>query len=631
VRISGPVTGLGPDPFPDPIFGLDLGASKVCVAAMDGRGVPTVLADPAGRTVIDAVLSFAADGTVLVGPDAVPQRLKDPRHTVFGMARMLGLPASSREVLEAAARMPFALRVGPDDRPLIATRAGELSVVDTTGFLLEHARRYAQLATGSDGKRVVLTAPVMYGTAQRAALTTAATMAGFEVEAIVDAPIAYGASWAYGRAVPPLTLVYDFGAGKLECSVIELVAPHPRLLGSAADSLISGDELDERIVDTLVRAFWQVHQVDLRSDPLVPLLLRREAEAAKRLLSAMPEAHIRAIAVARSRTGTPIDLDLSLSRETLANTVADLTRRSFAVADAARRRTGVRAGALDEAIMVGGVTRLPFVREALAAHLGRMPRTDVPWEEGAALGAAIWGAHGGGLPDPKAPGLAKRITSNFGSHTQQAKPSEARTAFPTPGRVGRVHTKRMFTVTGLEGGLSDVRFSPATPLPVVDDAETRRDLPAYDDPAGTRRGAAPAGEARPSTHTTATAGMPPIGSVRPQVVEVLASRLALSTVGGYCDEIIARDTPLPHSRTRKFTTGKDGQRLVSIQVCQGDSRRFDENRALGVLVLADLPPRPRGVVAIEVTFAIDADGVLHASARDAATGQAQSLEIRLGD
>jgi molecular chaperone DnaK len=188
--------------------------------------------------------------------------------------------------------------------------------------------------------------------------------------------------------------------------------------------------------------------------------------------------------------------------------------------------------------------------------------------------------------------MSKRVTAQFGSDVQQAKPSESLPNLPA--RVGRVHTKRMFTaVMGAAQttdivDMSRVTFSPPQPID-------------------------------------------PSKVVRPQLSEVLASRLALSTVGGFCDEIIGRDVALPAGRTRVFSTGKDQQRTVKIQVCQGDSRRFDENQALGTLVLDGLPALPRGALKIEVTFSVDAEGVLKASAVDQATQRAQTIEIRLKD
>jgi molecular chaperone DnaK (HSP70) len=611
------------------VFGVDLGTAKICVAAVDARGLPQVLPDPLGRQSIAAVLSFHADGTVLVGADAVPQRLTDPRNTIFGLARLLGRPASSREALEAASRVPFAIRVGPGDQPIIATRAGDMDVTAMTAFLLEHTRRSAQLATGSDARRAVLTVPAMWGREARAALTTAATSAGFEVEQIVDAPLAIACAWAYGRAVAPLALVYDLGAGKLECSVVEIASPQPRILGTTADSMIGGDELDARIVDTIVRAFWQVHQVDLRADAGVPLVLAREAEVAKRELSGLPEVKIHLTAVARAANGIPLDLDLTLTRETLSDAVSDLAARALVVAEEALATAGVGKDQLGDILMVGGVTRLPFIRESLTRCFGRPPRTDVPWSEGCALGAAIWGAHDG-LPDPRKVLAAKRVTSNFGSHNQQAKPSEAKPIFPLPARVARVHTKRMFTVVSPDG-LPAVTFSAAMPLPMLegfDPGSTALPGPAAAAPIMSTLPGAPA-SLRPPRPPVAPPLAGPRSSQPMKLVEALASRLAISTVGGFCDEIMSKDLILPAAKSRVFSTSKDAQRTVSIQVCQGDSRRYEENRALGILLLDNLPARPRGAVQIEVTFAIDQDGVLLASAKDQATGRAQSVEIRL--
>ncbi len=571
----------------DAIFGVDLGTSKACVATMDAKGVPSTLTDTQGRKVIPAVLSFHPDGTVLVGDDALPQRLADPRHTVYSVTRLIGRSASSREVIDAASRSPFTLRVGPDDQPLVSTRAGDMTLVELGGFLLEHVRRYAQLAINSDSRRCVLTAPAFYDAAQKQALQAAGRAAGFEVEHVLADPRAVATAWAYGRAVGNLVLVYDFGGGKCECSVVEIHGREPRLLGTAVDTMIGGDDIDHRIVDYTCKAFWQVHRVDLRADPLIPLFLRAAAERAKIDLASAQESAITARAIAKSRTGEPIDLHLVFSRDVVANAIGDIMQRTFGVCDEALRAAGVDASGVSELIMVGGPTRLPFIREQVAAYFGRAPRTDVPPDEGVALGAAIWGAHGG-IPDPASlPSLSKRVTAQFGSDVQQAKPSEA--APNLPARVGRVHTKRMFTaVMQAVKGASDVQVS-FSPPSVISAADV----------------------------------------IKPQMLEVLASRLGLSTVGGFCDEILAADVALPVEKTRVFSTGKDKQRTVSVQVCQGESRRFEENKPLGTLVLDGLAPMPRGSVKIEVTFSVDAEGVLKASAKDQATGRVQAVEIRL--
>jgi molecular chaperone DnaK (HSP70) len=483
-----------------------------------------------------------------------------------------------------------------------------MTLTDVAAFFLEHARRYGELSLQSDARRCVLTAPACYGPAQRQALVAAGKAAGFEVERVLDDPLALATSWGFGRQPPPVVVVYDFGGGKFECSVVQM-SREPKLLASHSDSMISGDELDHRILDYTVKAFWQVHHVDLRGDPLVPLKLRDAAEKAKIALSGQPDAliHLPQI-ITPPGGGKPLDLHLTMSREVAAAAIGDIVQRSFAVRAEALRQAGVAAAVIGEILLCGGVTRLPFVREAVGAYFGRQPRTDTHPDEGVALGAAIWGAYGG-MPDAQSPTpIAKRVTANFGSDAQQAVPSEAVPAMPAPQRVGRVQTRRMFTAVmqAVQAKVAEHEAAAASGA-----KPPTRATPMPFDP-----GAVSFGAARP---------------VKPVMPEVLASRLACSTVGGFCDEIIGKDIAVPTEKTRVFSTGKDGQQMVRVEVCQGDSRRFEENQRLGIIVLDGLPARPRGAVRIAVCFNVDADGVLKASARDEATGMAQSVEIRLWD
>jgi molecular chaperone DnaK (HSP70) len=587
-------------PF-EPIFGVDFGTSKVCAAAVDHGGVPTTLADPMGRKIVPAVLSLHEDGSVLVGEDALPLRFEDPKNTVYGVARLLGRSATSREVLDLAARSPFVVRVGPDDQPVISTRAGDLTAVDVAAFLLEHVRRNAALAQQTDSRRAVVTVPACATPAERQALTQAARQAGLAVERVLDAPLAFATAWSYGRAVPGgVVLVYDFGGGKLECTVVELRGSRePQILGTAADSLVSGDELVGRIVDFTVKAFWQVHRVDLRGDAVTPIRLYDAAERALRELSTSTETAIFIPEVARVPSlGHAVDLNLMLSRETLAAAVADIVKRSMGVCDEALRQAGLSVGGAGEILLAGGPTRLPFVRDQVAQYFGRPGRSDVSPDEGAAIGAAIWGVHGGVADSVNPASISKRVTAQFGSDAQQSVPAPAVANQPGPARMGRVHTKRMFTA--IMSALTPPAGAPGAPVPVTID---------------------------PGRGAGVSFSEPRM--VKPVMLEVLASRLAVSTVGGFCDEIIARDTAVPTEKTRTFSTGKDGQRMVKVSVCQGDSRRFAENLDLGTIVLDGLPARPRGGVKIGVTFSVDGDGVLRASARDEETGRAQSVQIQL--
>lgn len=593
----------------EPIFGLDVGTSKCCAGAVDPAGWPRILADAAGKKVIPSVVSFHPDGNVLVGDEAKARRTEDSANTVASVTRLAGLRASSREVVDLASRSPYTFRVGANDAPLIGTRAGDLGIPDLLGILMDHMRRLAAAALDADARRCVLTVPAFYDQKQREAVRAAAKIAGLTVEGLLDDPVAAALAYAYSRATQPIVAVYDFGGGKFECTILEVKGDDARVLGTFGDTFLGGDDVDARVADYTVRAFWQVHRVDLRADPAAPPRLLEAAERAKWDLSAKPETQLAVPNIGKNAAGKPLDLSLTLSREIFAQATDDIVKRTFAVCTQACARAGVAPAQIDEVLLLGGMTKLPWVRDAVAAHFGKQPRTDVNPDVGVALGATLWGArvadHREVRPNddqageqgavsasdspPGSQGIKKRVTSQFGSDTQQTQPSAAVARTGTTGeraRVGRINTKKMFTAA--MAAVPEAAFGPTTPVG-------------------------------------------PVAPVAPQLAEVMAASLAISTVGGYCEPLIAKEAVLPAEKTRVFSTGKDGQRVVKIAVCQGDSRRFADNVPLGTLVLDGLPARPRGNVKIAVSFAIDTEGVLVAGARDEETGRAQSVRIQLRD
>jgi molecular chaperone DnaK (HSP70) len=571
----------------EPIIGLDVGASKCVAAAVDAAGWPRVLADSAGRKIVPSIVSFHPEGNVLVGDEAMARRAEDPANTITGISRLVGHKASSREVVEVVSRSPNKFRVGPGDQPVISTRAGELGVPDLLALLIDHMRRLADGALDTDTSRCVLTVPALYGPAQRQQVAHAATLAGVQIEGMIEDPVAAALAYGYSRATPPIVCVFDFGGGKFECSVLEVRGGDatPRVLGSAGDTFLGGDDVDARIADYTVRAFWQVHRVDLRADPTVMPRLMEAAERAKIELSARGETVLSIPAIASSKDGRPLDLALALTRDLFAQAVDDVVRKTFAVCAQACSAAGLELRQIDEILLLGGMTKVPSIREQVHAFFGKQPRTDVNADVGVALGAAIWAQRQqGGREDT----VKRRVTARFGSDAQQAQPSEVATEEQSGpiqlsgARVGRISTKKMFTA--VMAAQADVSF----------------------------------GEAAPVTEPQ------PI-----QMIEVMASNLAISTISGYCEEVIGRETPLPVEKTRVFSTSKDNQQVVKVSLCQGDSRRFAENVPLGTIVLDGLPARPRGKVKIAVTFAAAPDGVLVASARDEESGRVQSIKVTL--
>jgi molecular chaperone DnaK (HSP70) len=543
----------------EPWLSIDLGTCKTCVAVTDAEGLPRMISDASGKTLIPSYVSFAPDGNVLVGAPARDQLLVDPRNTMQCDFRPV---ATSPRV----------------------TRAGAIAPSQLEAIVLEHARRAADAALQIDTRRVVLTLPAGLAQPQRDDVVAAAALAGLEVEVILTAPAA--AALAYGLADRPARpiAVYDFGGGKFECTILEIRDGTPVVLGNAHDPMLGGIDLDQRIVDGMIEAFRQVHQIDLGADEIAVERLFQAAEQGKVTLSSAEQVTIRVPQVAQSIYGTPIDMKISLPRQTFVSRTADLVDRTATLCEEAMRQAGVDREQVSELILVGGITRFPSVQERAAGIFGRWGKLDLAPEEVCALGGARY-VHAERrkrfVPTLLAEVGGRRVTSPYGGAPPPSDGSPAplgADVAQTRSRVGRISTKKMFTAVMQAEALPEVTFSPP----------------------------------------------------RPVLTEVTAAKLAVSTVGGFCDEIIAADRAIPASNTRVFTTGKDNQRTVQVNVCQGPSRRFDENTPLGSLHLEGLPPRPRGQVRIAVTFAVDEDGVLEASATDEATGRAQSIRIQLG-
>lgn len=460
----------------------------------------------------------------------------------------------------------------------VVTRAGEVRSVEINTILLDHMRRLADAALQTDTRKVVLTVPWGYGDEQRGWLVQGAKAAALEIVDILPCPVA--AAYAYGleKQRAQFVAVVDFGASKFECSIISTQDGKPVLLASIADMELGGDTINERVVDWMVRGFERDHQIDLRNDRIAMERFRQAAEEAKRRLATAGDYGVRVEvpAITFRSDGSHVGLQLLLNHEVFDRMTSDLVERVARVCDRAVDRAGLRAEQLSQVLLVGGSFRLLPLRERIRAYFAREPRMDVDPEAVCALGAALFAPHRAVSSD--------RVTSPYGV----VSPPPAEVADPPllgrrETRVGRIVTKKMFT---------------AVMQAVTPDGATLHE---------------------PITERMA----------RPTLIEVTASRLALSTVGGFCDEIIPSSSPIPTSQTRVFSTGKDNQPSVVLQICQGDSRRFRENMPLGAITLTNLPPRPRGQVRIGVTFAIDDDGVLTALARDEQTGQEQRIRIEL--
>jgi molecular chaperone DnaK len=364
--------------------------------------------------------------------------------------------------------------------------------------------------------QAVITVPAYFNDNQRQATKDAGRIAGLEVLRLLNEPTAAALAYGFGRGLAQRVAVYDLGGGTFDISILEIGQDVFEVLATCGDTYLGGDDFDDRVIDLLADAFVAKHGVNVRKDPFALEKLKFAAENAKRALSVDDEAEIRIPEIARNAAGEPLTLEHKLSAQEFATLVGDLVQRTFKVCDEALSQAGLVPRDLDGVILVGGPTRLPLVREAVATYFGQPAKTDVDPDQVVAMGAAIHAA------------------------------------------------------TLVDGGTQDAFLLDVTPL-----------------------------------------------------------SLRIGVAGGLAETVIERNTPVPIEQTRSFTTYQDYQEAVKIRVYQGESRKAEENELLGQFEFGGLEKRPRGQVRIDVTFAINSDGLVNVTARDRDTGRQASTAITL--
>ena len=768
----------------DPIIGIDLGTSNTVVAHVDATGKPVVLADDNGHKIHPSVVSFHPNGGVVIGAAAKQRKVIDPQNTIYSVKRLIGRSFHSPEVQTAIGRSPFRIVEGENQAPMIVTRAGQFAVPEISAILLDYARNIAAERLSSiSANRAVVTVPASFNDAQRSATATAGSIANLDVVRVINEPTAAALAYGNTRNLRETIAVYDFGGGTFDVTVLKLADQVYEVLGTAGDTFLGGDDLDERIVDRMVAKFLTENRVDLRANEIAMMRLRAVAEQTKIELSRRARAVVRIDEIAYGPRGKPLDLQIEITRDEFVRQVSDIIDRTFPVCQEALALAGLGADQIDDVILVGGTTKIPYVRDQVARFFGKAPRTDVNPEDAVAVGAslqahALQQARGRAASavaafDLEAPTTESTVTET--EHAPTQAPSELATGAPRVKRpTAEYQTPKpdtSYTVT--RGGVRDVygkqqppppppaatplarmaraasppnevaktlagvraatpppvpnrpattkvpvvprppapvearppaprtsetapsmfadSITAADPIPAGDsfsdadqlgraltfgDTETQEktlppvpaptpqrpvppappnartlvaqlpvDLPTvvaeqpidpgepfrrlasdFDDeqpPSSTARGFEPAAA------FPAPGAVPIVAAPAPVVLDVTPRGLGIATVAGFCEELIRRNSRLPAAIKKLFTTSRDAQDLVRIVVCQGESRRLDNNTVIGDLVLANLPPRPRGETSIEVTFSLDASGILQVRARDAATGREQSAALDL--
>ncbi len=789
----------------DPIVGIDLGTSNTVVAYADTMGNTTVLADDAGYKIHPSVVSFHPSGGVVVGAAAKQRKVIDPANTVFSAKRLIGRRYQSNEVQLAMKRMPYEIIEGENHQPKIVTRAGEFAVPEIAAIILDHVKEVATQRLAQDVSRAVVTVPASFNDAQRSATANAGAVAGLTVMRVLNEPTAAALAYGNSRNLRQTIAVYDFGGGTFDVTVLKLDNEVYEVLGTAGDNFLGGDDLDEKLVDRMCLKFLKDTRIDLKNNEISMMRLRAVAEQTKIELSRRSRAVVRIDEIAYGPKGAPLNLQIEITRDEFVAEVGPLVDRTFPVCQEALILAGLDITRIDDVILVGGTTKIPYVRDQVTRFFNKTPRTDVAPEEAVAVGAALQATaldrilSRSGRISAQSPSQSGPISNQFAVEgestftgvmevpkevTRTAVGAEVPRAEPTktgisgqpvrpeatktgiagqplrpettetgvgepprmPAQVPTAPPQARTVIAGLEGNAprgeykvnrppSDVfpvqnapigrmaqkapapppqppaRTAPSTapgmaaqppPMPAQRARPSAPSTPPYDPSASplgaaANRGQAPVGDPRvaqmptiavelePSPASTLPRSPPPpvavpmiaqqpapqpamqIRPVAPQpqafpvmqqqaqapapvpvpvaplppppapelarptpvILDVTPRSLGIGTVAGYCEELIRRNSRIPAQMRKTFTTIRDNQDLVQIVVCQGESRRLDNNVVLGDLKLEGLPERPRGETSIEVTFELDASGILNIRARDVLTNQEQraSLDI----
>jgi molecular chaperone DnaK len=491
-------------------IGIDLGTTNSCVAVMEG-GEPTVLENSEGGRTTPSVVAFADSGDRLVGTVAKRQAVMNPENTIFSIKRFMG--RKEAEVKEEETIVPYQVVPGPNGDVRVEVRGKQYSPPEISAMILQKLKADAEAKLGDTVDSAVITVPAYFNDDQRQATKDAGKIAGLEVKRIINEPTA--ASLAYGldkEEADHAILVFDLGGGTFDVSVLEIGDGVFEVKATAGDNHLGGDNWDKAIVEWLVAEFKRDQGVDLAADKNSLQRLYEAAEKAKIELSSAQETQVN-LPFITAVEGQPKHLEMKLTRSKLNELTAELLER---IVGPVKQALGDADAEIDHVVLVGGMTRMPAVRERVRELTGKDPHQGVNPDEVVAVGAAI--------------------------------------------QAGV-----------LAGDVKDVLLLDVTPL-----------------------------------------------------------TLGIETKGGVMTKLIERNTTIPSKKSEIFSTADDNQPSVEIHVLQGEREMASGNKSLGKFQLTGIPPAPRGMPQIEVTFDIDANGILHVTAKDLGTGKEQKIEIKSG-
>ncbi|MDG1660405.1 molecular chaperone DnaK [Winogradskyella sp.] len=492
------------------IIGIDLGTTNSCVSVMEGNE-PVVIPNAEGKRTTPSVIAFVEGGEIKVGDPAKRQAVTNPTKTVYSIKRFMGNKYS--ESKKEAERVPYTVVKGDNDTPRVDIDGRLYTPQELSAMILQKMKKTAEDYLGQDVSEAVITVPAYFNDAQRQATKEAGEIAGLKVRRIINEPTA--AALAYGmdkKGTDQKIVVFDFGGGTHDVSILELGDGVFEVLSTDGDTHLGGDDVDERIIDWLAKEFIADEDMDLRKDPMALQRLKEAAEKAKIELSSSTQTEINLPYVTATASG-PKHLVRTLTRAKFEQLIDDLIKRTIEPCQTALKAAGLSKSDIDEVILVGGSTRIPAVVEAVEKFFGKAPSKGVNPDEVVSLGAGIQGGV-------------------------------------------------------LTGDVKDVLLLDVTPL-----------------------------------------------------------SLGIETMGNVKTNLIEANTTIPTKKSQVFSTAADNQPSVEIHVLQGERPMAADNKTIGRFHLDGIPPARRGTPQIEVTFDIDANGIIKVSAEDKATGKKQDIRI----